>query len=172
MRYLIVNADDFGASRGINRGILEAHRRGILTSASLMVDRPWSHEAAAAGRAAPSASARLHLRLCGRGAAEPADCGVELLRQLRRFEELVGRPPTHCDSHHDVHRDLRMLSGFLQLAARCGCPLRRYSQVRSVSGFYGQWGGETHAEQVGVDGLLRLLDTAVGVGVNELCCHP
>ncbi|PYR01516.1 MAG: hypothetical protein DMF97_07400, partial [Acidobacteria bacterium] len=35
MKYLIVNADDFGASSGINRGILEAHQRGILTSTSL-----------------------------------------------------------------------------------------------------------------------------------------
>ena len=40
MKYLIVNGDDFGASRGINRGILEAHQDGILTSTSLFVDRP------------------------------------------------------------------------------------------------------------------------------------
>ena len=46
MKYLIVNADDFGASRGINRGILEAHQRGILSSTSLMVNRAASEEAA------------------------------------------------------------------------------------------------------------------------------
>ena len=46
MKYLIVNADDYGASRGINRGILEAHRRGILTSTSLLVNTAWSGEAA------------------------------------------------------------------------------------------------------------------------------
>ena len=37
MKYLIVNADDFGASPGITRGILEAHADGILTSTSMMV---------------------------------------------------------------------------------------------------------------------------------------
>ena len=42
MKCLIVNGDDFGASRGINRGILEAHRSGILTSTSLLVNTPWS----------------------------------------------------------------------------------------------------------------------------------
>ena len=40
MRYLIVNGDDFGLSPGVSRGIIEAHRHGILTSTSLMVDRP------------------------------------------------------------------------------------------------------------------------------------
>jgi len=49
-RYLIVNGDDFGASRGINRGIVQAHSRGILTSTSLLVDSPWSAEAAELAR--------------------------------------------------------------------------------------------------------------------------
>jgi len=51
-RVLIVTADDFGISRGVNRGIVEAHREGILTSTSLMVSRPAAVEAAVLGRAA------------------------------------------------------------------------------------------------------------------------
>ncbi|MBL8153826.1 MAG: ChbG/HpnK family deacetylase, partial [Anaerolineae bacterium] len=39
-RYLIVNADDFGISAGVSRGILEGHQRGILTSTSAMVNLP------------------------------------------------------------------------------------------------------------------------------------
>src|SRR6516225_220913 len=54
-RSLIVNADDFGQSPGVNRGIIEAHERGIVTSASLMVRWP-------AARAAAS-YARRHLKL-------------------------------------------------------------------------------------------------------------
>ena len=46
MKYLIVNGDDFGAGHGINRGIIEAHRDGILTSTSFMVDMPGAEEAA------------------------------------------------------------------------------------------------------------------------------
>jgi len=38
--------------------------------------------------------------------------------------------------------------------------------------FHGQWGGRTHPEQIGVDGLLRLLDAEIGEGVTELSCHP
>ena len=53
-RYLIVNADDLGASASVNRGILEAHERGIVTSASLMVDMPASEEFASRSEPAPS----------------------------------------------------------------------------------------------------------------------
>src|SRR5206468_2523251 len=56
MKYLIVNGDDFGYGRGINRGIVEAHERGILTSTSLMVKTPWSEEAAALSRSMPDLS--------------------------------------------------------------------------------------------------------------------
>ncbi|MBI3874558.1 MAG: ChbG/HpnK family deacetylase [Verrucomicrobia bacterium] len=44
-RFLIVNADDFGLSAGVNRGIIEAHERGIVTSASLMVCQPAAADA-------------------------------------------------------------------------------------------------------------------------------
>jgi len=46
-RYLIVNADDFGQSQGVNRGVIAAHEHGIVTSASLMVRWPAAIEAAA-----------------------------------------------------------------------------------------------------------------------------
>ena len=49
-RYLVVNADDFGRSEGVNRGILRAHERGIVTSTSLMVRWPAAEHAARAFR--------------------------------------------------------------------------------------------------------------------------
>src|ERR1700722_19032593 len=55
-RYVIVNADDFGQSRGINQGIIQAHEQGIVTSASLMVRWAGAAEAAAYGRAHPNFS--------------------------------------------------------------------------------------------------------------------
>src|SRR3989442_6607250 len=61
MKHLIVNGDDFGASRGVNRGILEAHVRGILTSTSLIVNGAWSEEAAALSCDAPELSVGLHV---------------------------------------------------------------------------------------------------------------
>src|SRR5205809_825569 len=62
-KLLIVTADDFGISRGVNRGIAQAHREGILTSTSLMVNRPASVQAADVGRACPALNIGLHLEL-------------------------------------------------------------------------------------------------------------
>src|SRR5436190_22737022 len=92
MKYLIVNADDFGASPGINRGILEAHRLGILTSTSLLVNRPWSEPAAVLSRDAPELSIGLHVELGedrGLAAGHPRQLREELRAQFRRFQELT-----------------------------------------------------------------------------------
>jgi chitin disaccharide deacetylase len=168
MKCLIVNGDDFGASRGVNRGIAEAHHRGILTSASLLVGLPFSPEAARLSRDLPHLSVGLHAHL---PAGDP-DGAAELRRQFDRFLELMGRPPTHLDSHHDAHRHPRLLPHFLALARQHGLPLRGHSPVRRVSSFYGRWGGESHLEQVSVSGLERVLRAEVTEGYAELICHP
>ena len=93
-------------------------------------------------------------------------------RQLTQFRELTGERPTHVDSHHDVHRDPHVLPHVLALAQRAGAPVRGHSGARHLGKFYGRWGGVTHPELIGVEGLLRLLDAEVREGVTELSCHP
>jgi chitin disaccharide deacetylase len=176
MKYLIVNGDDFGASHGINRGIMVAHRRGILTSTSLLVNTPWSEEAAGLSQAAPGLSVGLHVDLRNElketTADTPRRLHEELSGQFARFGELVGRAPTHLDSHHNTHRDARVLPHFLEFAQQHGLPLREHSPVRYFSKFYGQWGGETHLEQISVESLARMLEGEVAEGFTELSCHP
>jgi predicted glycoside hydrolase/deacetylase ChbG (UPF0249 family) len=176
LKYLIVNGDDFGASRGVNRGILEAHRQGILTSTSLMVNSPAVEDAVTLSRAAPELSVGLHVDLPNEASQEPAGSprGIqaELREQFARFQTLMGRPPTHLDSHHNVHRDPRVLSHFLEIAQEHGLPLRGHSRARYFSKFYGQWGGQTHLEQLSVESLAGMLRTEIGRGVTELSCHP
>jgi predicted glycoside hydrolase/deacetylase ChbG (UPF0249 family) len=176
MKYLIVNGDDFGASVGISRGILEAHLRGILTSTSLMVNTPASESAAAMARATPELSVGLHADLTSE--MENPDARLQerlaeaLAGQMRRFEELLGRPPTHLDSHHNLHRDPRSLPHFLELARRHGLPLREHSAVRYYSSFYGQWAGAAHLEQISPENLVHFLQTELDEGITELSCHP
>jgi predicted glycoside hydrolase/deacetylase ChbG (UPF0249 family) len=173
MKVLIVNADDFGLSRGINRGILQAHSEGILTSASLLVDTAASDDAARIGHALPGLSIGLH-----------ADFKIEwktfsgswlragLERQLAQFEELMGCLPTHLDSHHNVHADPRALPVFLEVARQYGLPLRNHSSIRYFPSFYGRWAGESHFEQISAENLVRMLKTQFSDGITELSCHP
>ena len=73
-RRLIVNADDFGRSRSINLAVIQAHREGILTTASLMVNEPSLGEAVELAREHPRLGVGLHLALlCGRSALDPGE---------------------------------------------------------------------------------------------------
>jgi predicted glycoside hydrolase/deacetylase ChbG (UPF0249 family) len=169
VQYLIVNGDDFGITDGVSLGIIEAHRRGILTSTSLMVDRAAAAAAAALTREAPALSLGIHLELEGAALADPR---ASIARQLECFERLIGRPPTHIDSHHDAHRDARVLPHVLEYGRRLAIPVRSHSAVTCFGKFYGHWGGEDHPKQVGVDSLVRMLETKLSDGVTELICHP
>jgi chitin disaccharide deacetylase len=62
-RRLIVNADDFGRSHSINEAVVRAHREGILTTASLMVNEPACDEAVALAKENPRLGVGLHLAL-------------------------------------------------------------------------------------------------------------
>jgi hopanoid biosynthesis associated protein HpnK len=71
-RRLIVNADDFGRSPGINEAVARAHKEGILTTASLMVNEPHCDEAVRIAQQNPRLGVGLHLALTrGRAGLEP-----------------------------------------------------------------------------------------------------
>jgi len=73
MRRLIINADDFGLCRPVNEGIILAHSRGLLTSATLMANTPGFDQAVDLARAHPRLGVGLHLNFVrGRPVAPPA----------------------------------------------------------------------------------------------------
>jgi predicted glycoside hydrolase/deacetylase ChbG (UPF0249 family) len=176
-RWCICNADDFGTTRGVNRGVIEAHRAGVVTSASLMVNRPGTLDAAHLASRHPDLGLGLHVNLTNEGDpvvdVEDAEaCRSELTRQLWTFHDLVGRPPTHLDAHHNLHRRPNLVPVFLEAAHGLSVPLREHSPVRYFSSFYALWDdGETHPEHVSVDSLLDMV-ASFAPGVTELSCHP
>jgi predicted glycoside hydrolase/deacetylase ChbG (UPF0249 family) len=178
MKYLIVNADDFGASRGINRAVRELHQRGVLTSASLMINSAAAAHAVEWASQEPALGIGLHVTLTAEDATPLVDfndrsqCRAELQTQLDRFQAALGRLPTHLDSHQNVHRDARLAALFVEFAGRYCLPLREHSPARYLASFYGQWDGETHPEQIGIENLLRLLASEPDEGITELSCHP
>lgn len=184
-RYIIVNADDFGQSRGVNRGVIQAHEHGILTSASLMVRWPAASEAAEYARGRPQLDVGLHLDF-GEWMHHGGDwvflyqvvdtdvaqaVADEVARQVQAFERLIGRPPTHLDSHQHAHRGNPTRSAVLDVARQLGVPVRELS-IAYCSRFYGQDNqGDSHPEWVGVDGLIGIL-ASLGPGITEIGCHP
>jgi predicted glycoside hydrolase/deacetylase ChbG (UPF0249 family) len=175
MRRLVVNADDFGLSPGINAGILEAHAEGIVTSTSLMVSAPAAPEAVRAAARHGTISIGLHFVDDGR---TDLDDGAHVARsfeaQLERFRELVGRDPTHVDSHHHVHSaSPQRRAAFAELVAPLGVPLRGQSGVGYLGAFWGQWEpGVTRLRQVQRPFLVQLIRTMAREGMTELGCHP
>ena len=73
---VIVTADDFGLSREVNAGVIQAHREGVLTATSLMVAAPACEEAAALARESLGLDVGLHLVVCrGTSVIAPAMLG-------------------------------------------------------------------------------------------------
>lgn len=157
-RLLIVNADDLGRSDGVNRGIFEAHERGLVTSATLMVGCPAAEAAAAALARHPRLGVGLHVTLTGAaptlparevpslvdehgllprkpeamGAVDAVELLAEVRNQLALFRRLTGRMPTHLDSHHHSHRLPVVLDALLAAAREHGLPVRRASEEVAV----------------------------------------
>jgi predicted glycoside hydrolase/deacetylase ChbG (UPF0249 family) len=191
---LIINADDLGYDPEVSRGILEAMDRGIVSSATLMVNTP--HSAAAAAVVEGSGRAiGLHFNLArwrpvsadfpaaeldeAKVAQVPVEAVArELEAQLQEFETMVGAPATHVDVHKHLHRHANVLEGVLKVVAKRALPLRaidaamresvRRSGVRTTDGFIGDAGAEPYwtAER------LREALKSLGDGVTELMCHP
>jgi len=147
IRRLIVNADDFGVTRGVSDGILAAHRHGIVTSTTALVTSRIEPEHVA--RARDSAlGIGLHVNLTlGRpltsGAslvdesgrfvrdarraaarAEVAHVEAEVDAQVERFLNFVKRVPTHLDTHHHVGLLPPVREVVLAVARRLGVPVR------------------------------------------------
>lgn len=204
---LIVNADDFGYSESVSAGILRAHRDGIVTATTFMTNAPDTEGAATLARAAPSLDIGVHLVLTfdrptghveryrtivdkeGRffrlnellsRDIDPQEALDEYRAQYHRTRELLGRVPTHLDTHHWVHDHPALEWAIGALARDTGAAVRIHSDeqrdrlrahgVRTPDHFVREF---QHEGKVGVDALLTLLERlAPRAGVTELMCHP
>jgi chitin disaccharide deacetylase len=186
-KYLIVNADDFGQSSGVNHGIIKAYGCGIVTSASLMVRWPAAAEASAYARDHPGLSIGLHVDLGEKifraGEWVPLYSVVpsqdttairdEIFHQLEGFHRLMGQGPSHLDSHQHVHLREPVRTILLEVSQQLRIPLRHCSAEISYRGsFYGQTAeGIPLPNVISVQGLIRILET-LPAGCTELGCHP
>ncbi len=113
MKSLIVNADDFGFTRDVNQGIVEAHRSGILTATTLMADAAAFEDAVRLARENPALDVGCHLVLVGSpGLPETVPQLILAIRKMPVYDLLAaqvrkiinaGIAPTHLDTHKHTH---------------------------------------------------------------------
>jgi predicted glycoside hydrolase/deacetylase ChbG (UPF0249 family) len=145
MKKLIVNADDFGFRDGINKGIVYAHQNGVVTSASLFLEKEGTDEAVRLARELPSLGLGPHIDLDKFFSIDHhlgvivdlinprPDGGAirgEIRRQLDKFYSF-GFKPDHIDSHHHAHLHPEIFPIFSEVAKECKIPV-----VRFFSKFY------------------------------------
>ena len=88
---LIVNADDFGLTSGVNRAIVELHAAGVLTSTTLMAKAAATEEAIAMARSHPMLGAGCHVVLVdGTPVHDPAELPTIVDQQTGRFYPTIG----------------------------------------------------------------------------------
>lgn len=194
---LIINADDLGYDPAVTRGILQAMREGVVSSATFMVNTPHSEAAAAE---ASGLSLGLHLNLArgtpvsselpssalvdgalhepNAGALPPNAVSAEVRAQLLRFEQLLGRPATHLDVHKHLHQHANVLAGIIVVARERRLPVRsispamrsqlRASDVPTNDHFIGDAGKSAYWTVAQLERDLAGLED----GVTELMCHP
>lgn len=186
-RYLIVNADDFGQSLGINLGVIEAYELGIVTSASLMVRWPAAVDAGRYARENNDLSIGLHLEFGewafkdGRWTAlyevvpskDERAVKEEIMRQLDLFDKRVGKAPTHIDSHQSCHLREPIRSITSEIAQNLKVPLRScIPMVTHFDGFNGQGQhGTSSREQFRVESFTKIL-SYLPAGITEIGCSP
>jgi predicted glycoside hydrolase/deacetylase ChbG (UPF0249 family) len=169
-KQLVVNADDFGFTPDVNEGIVEAHRRGILTATTLMANGAAFDDAVRWAREAPTLDIGCHLVLIGgksvlSGRPLPATVPQLLAalaaREIRPYEELAaqarkiagaGVRPTHLDTHKHTHLAPPVLDAVARLAGELGI-----GWVRRPFDF------PLNALRGGVPRLKRLTSDALGV---------
>lgn len=196
---LIVNADDFGISLGTNYGILEAHKNGIVSSTTLMVNMKTCEHAVNLAKMAPALGVGIHFNLTkGFPLTNPKtllapngeffkdyknitlapekEIETELRAQLQKFLSF-GIEPSHFDSHHHIHLLPNVMNVVEKLAKEFEKPVRKawYNDLNTRNFTLEIKGnddfGDFFGEDVTVDTLIDIIKNSKGE-VLEIMCHP
>jgi len=195
---LIVNADDFGYSKGINYGIIEAHRNGIVNSTTMMMNMPGVSHAVGLAKENPNLKVGIHLVLtCGKPLLTDVPTLVdqdgffkknrdilesnisleelerEWTAQVEKFLE-TGLTLTHIDSHHHVHTVPRFLPIVQKLSKKYNLSVRRVSDhaLEGVPPYSDVFLHEFYGEGATYDYFEKIVTQVQDGQTVEVMCHP
>jgi len=196
---LIVNADDFGYSKGVNYGILEAHLNGIVNSTTMMMNMSGVDHAVEIAKCTPTLGVGIHLvlttgrPLCSDLTTIVDDEGKfqkpsfwlnqpnvnieeverEWDRQIQRFL-FLGLKPTHLDSHHHIHMIPIIQPIISKLSQKYKLPVRvsQNEKLEGVVPFTDILLHDFYGDHLPVDYFSRLSDRVSGDMLVEVMVHP
>lgn len=184
-RKLIVNADDYGLTPGVNYGIIEAFKYGVLTSTTLMINQNFTKHAIELGKKFNGLGIGIHITFdkgkALSGISTLTNCSGEFLKyrnlkeigkaedfyqeaklQIEKFIELVGRKPTHIDTHHHIHMKIEGATEAIEkLGKEYKLSIRNPKTL--IEDFYD--------ELIDTQKLLEMLERKKS-DIVEVMCHP
>jgi chitin disaccharide deacetylase len=196
---LIVNADDFGYSRGVNNGIIDSHLYGIVNSATMMMNMPGTDHAIELAKKHPSLQVGIHLVLtCGKPLLKDVPSLVDENRNFKHLSLLQknmdislvelerewtaqierflasGLKLTHMDSHHHVHTIEEFLPVVQKLANKYKLPVRTNGaeRIKDVEAFSDLCLIDFYRDGVTSNYFHKLTESLEDGKKIEVMCHP
>ncbi|MBA9085630.1 putative glycoside hydrolase/deacetylase ChbG (UPF0249 family) [Fontibacillus solani] len=196
-KYLIINGDDFGMNEAVNRGIVEAHAAGTLSSTSLLVNMAAFKQAIQLARQLPTLGVGLHFNLTEGMSISSAEqipslvytdglfsgnrkqwvnkeIECELSNQYNKMVS-AGIQPTHIDTHHHIHMEMPMVYIVMKrFAQRLNIPLRlnlKLKRIINQSSSTEHLILDTYGKPDGITRMLSHLEE-IQSGTTEIMTHP
>jgi len=195
MKKWVVNADDFGYSKGVNVGIIEAHQNGIVSSATLMANMPGAEHAAILAKKYPDLGVGVHLVLtAGKPLRKDVPSLVNEHGGFHRYDVMVenvlpeevekewvaqiefvlslGIKPTHFDSHHHVHQLPKLYPVVEKLAEKYRVPVRFVPGGKKEIHPIDVLCTEFYGDHLTVENCLTLFERLLEYEKVEIMTHP
>jgi hypothetical protein len=194
---LIINADDFGYSFGVNYGIIDSHVHGIVNSATIMMNMPGASHAVKLAKQHPSLKIGVHLVLtCGKPLLPDVKSLVDhhgyfkTLSQLKMGNDIdlydlerewtaqiealyqTGLIPNHMDSHHHVHRMKAFYPVVKKLSDKFNLPVRKVGGLTDLAFYSDLFFDDFYGNGV-TDKYFEELPSRIGdAQIIEVMVHP
>ncbi|MER2035718.1 chitin disaccharide deacetylase [Mammaliicoccus vitulinus] len=194
---VIINADDFGYSNGVNYGIIDAYKNGILTSTTCLTNMPGFTHAIKLAKANPGLGVGIHLALtCGKPLTKNLYSLVDSngdFRNISHYDQKyyidvnelydewkaqiekflsTGLTPTHLDSHHHVNNLELILPVFLKLATEYQLPIRNNLENKNKYSQYKMVDYFEYHPEIILNSLEVIKDKYKKYDSIEIMCHP
>ncbi|MBS4174471.1 chitin disaccharide deacetylase [Bacillus sp. FJAT-49736] len=196
---LIVNADDFGYSKGVNHGIVDAFKYGIVNSTTMMMNMAGTDHAIELAKENADLPVGIHLVLtCGKPLLSDVPSLVDEKGNFKRLSVLQlekdidldelerewtaqierflasGLTPTHFDSHHHTHGIKEFYPVVQKLAERYGLSVRKsvLDEFAGIPSYTDEFVHDFYGETATKDFFLQLLNRNLDGKSVEVMCHP